>query len=202
MKYLKINPILCVIPLFIIAWGIVNILFYDTFSSRAIDPEYPYLFNGLNVAMLKFELIEHFDHPGTPFQVFCGLVIRITHTFTSIDPDIAKDVFKRPDYYLTSINLFLILLHSFLVLVVGWVGKKRDISTRALLIIQSSILFNFLLILIFCRVIPERWILITSILFIIIYLQYGYNHRQPLKFAIWSGIVMGMGMATKFNFLP
>ena len=202
MKYLNIYPIFCIIPLFIIAWGIVNILFFDTFYSRSVDPEYPYLINGLNVAMLEFKRIGHFDHPGTPFQVFCGLIIRITHLFTGTEHDIATDVFKRPDYYLNSINLALILLHSFLVFLIGWVGKKRNLSTRALLIIQSAVLFNSLLIMLFSRVIPERWILITSILFIIVYLQYGHNNLKPLKFAIWSGVVMGMGMATKFNFLP
>jgi hypothetical protein len=54
----------------------------------------------------------------------------------------------------------------------------------------------------FCRVIPERWFVIIALLFIINYLLYGYKAKHPLKFTIWSGIIMGMGLATKFNFLP
>ena len=201
MKIKNINPLLYIIPLFMIGWGIFSILFYDTFYSRAVDPEYPYLINGLNVSLLEFKRIGHFDHPGTPFQVFCGIIIRITHLFTGKE-SITQDVFNRPDYYLTSINIFLIAIQSFLLFLIAWIGRKRELKTRILFVLQAAFLCNFLLIDLFCRVIPERWLIITAILFVVIYLQYGYNNRQPLKFAIWSGIIMGMGMATKFNFLP
>ncbi|MDR2978826.1 MAG: hypothetical protein LBV02_00030 [Bacteroidales bacterium] len=202
MKTNKINPILFIVPLFVIGWGMFSMLFYDTFYSRAVDPEYPYLINGLNVSLLEFKRIGHFDHPGTPFQVFCGIIIRITHLFSGIDNNIAQDVLNRPDHYLNFINIFLIAIQACLLFFIGWIGKKHAIRTRILFILQLSFLCNFLLIDVFNRVIPERWLIITSILFIIIYLQYGYGNRKPFHFAVWSGIIMGMGMATKFNFLP
>ena len=201
MKTYKFYPILLIIPLFIVAWGLFNLYFFDTFYSRAIDPEYPYLINGLNVALLKFNRIGHFDHPGTPFQVFCGVIIRITHLFTGKD-SIAQDVFNRPDYYLNAISFSLILLQSLLTLLIGWIGKKRGIKIWQLVILQAGVLFNVLMLWMFYRVFPERWLVIVALLFIIAYLLYGYKERKPLKFAIWSGIIMGMGMATKFNFLP
>ena len=201
MKLRTTHPVLWILPLFTLVWGIFILFYFDTFYSRNIDPEYPYLINGLNAAVLKFNQIGHYDHPGTPFQMFCGLIIRITHLFTG-KGSTTQDVINRPDYYLYSISLFLIVLQSILVYVIGFVGQKRGIKKTPLVILQSGVLLNFILLLIFCRVHPERWLFITSILFIIIYLSYGYNKRKPLTFAIASGIIMGMGLATKFNYLP
>ena len=201
MKLKTLYPVLWILPIFTLMWGIFILFYFDTFYSRNIDPEYPYLINGLNAAILKFNQIGYYDHPGTPFQILCGLVIRITHLFTG-KGSITQDVINRPDYYLYSISLFLIILQSVLVYVIGYIGQKRGINKTPLVILQSGVLLNSILLLIFCRVYPERWLVITSILFIIIYLSYGYNKRKPFTFAIASGIVMGMGLATKFNYLP
>ena len=69
------------------------------FHVKNIDPEYPYLINGLNCALLRFNMIGHTDHPGTPFQLFCGLIIRLTHLLAGRE-SIVADVFRRPDFYL------------------------------------------------------------------------------------------------------
>lgn len=201
MKLKTSHPVLWILPLFTLAWGVFILFFLDTFYARNIDPEYPYLINGLNAALLKFNQIGHYDHPGTPFQLFCGFIIRITHLFTG-KRSISQDVINRPEYYLYSISLFLVILQSILVYIIGFIGQKRGIKKTPLLLLQSGILLNFVLLLGFTRVYPERWLLITSILFIIIYLTYGYNKQKPLTFAIASGIIMGMGLATKFNYLP
>jgi len=111
-------------------------------------------------------------------------------------------VFNRPDHYLNAINFSLILLQSLVTLLIGWIGKKRGIKIWQSVILQAGVLFNVLMLWMFCRVFPERWLVIVALLFIIAYLLYGYKERKPLAFAIWSGIIMGMGMATKFNFLP
>lgn len=201
MKLKTLHPVLWILPIFTLAWGVFILFYFDTFYSRNIDPEYPYLINGLNAALLKFNQIGHYDHPGTPFQMLCGLIIRITHLFTG-KGSISQDVINRPDYYLYSISLFLIILQSILVYIIGFVGQKRGIKKTPLLLLQSGILLNFILLMVFCRVYPERWLFITSILFIIVYLTCGYNKQKPLTFAIASGIIMGMGLATKFNYLP
>jgi len=192
---------LLIIPLFILCWGFFNLYFFDTFYARAIDPEYPYLINGLNVALLEFSRIGHFDHPGTPFQVYCGVIIRITHLFAGKD-SIAQDVFNRPDFYLSAISFSLTLLQSVLCFLIAWAGKKREIKIWPIIVLQSGVLLNVLMMWLFNRVIPDRWLVIVSILFVIIYVFYGYKDKHPLKFAIWSGIIMGLGLATKFNYLP
>jgi len=201
MKKHKFSLLLIIIPLFILGWGLFYFYFFDPFYAYSPDPEYCYLINGLNMALLEFNRIGHYDHPGTTFQLYNGIIIRITHFFAGKDT-IAQDVFNRPEYYLSAINLSLIILQSLLCFLIAWVGKKREIKTWQLIILQSGVLISTTMLSIFCRVTPERWIVVTALLFIIVYLVYGYGDRRPLKFAIWSGVIMGMGMATKFNFLP
>jgi len=201
MKKYKFSPLFLIIPLFILGWGIFNLYYFNNFYVRAVDPEYPYLFNGLNVALLEFSRIGHFDHPGTPFQVYCGLIVRITHLFAG-EGAIAQEVFNRPDYYLNAINISLFILQAVLCFFIAWVGRKREIKTWPIIILQSGVLLNALMTWLFCRVIPERMLVIVAMLFVIVYLLYGYKNKHPLKFAIWSGVIMGMGLATKFNFLP
>ena len=201
MKKNRLSPFLFIIPLFILVWGFFNLYFFDPFYAHAPDPEYPYLINGLNVALLEFSRIGHFDHPGTPFQVYCGLVIRITHFFAGKE-SIIQDVFNRPEYYLSAISFSLFFLQALLCFFIAWIGKKREITIWKLIVLQSGVLLCITMLSVFGRVIPERWIVVVSFLFIINYLLYGYKDKAPLKFAIWSGVIMGMGMATKFNFLP
>ena len=201
MKKNSLSPFLFIIPLFILAWGFFYLSFYDPFHAHASDPEYCYLLNGLNVSLLEFNRIGHTDHPGTPFQLYSGLIMRITHVFTGKD-SMAQDVFNRPEYYLSAISFSLVILQALLCFLIAWIGRKREITVWKLIVLQSGILFGVTMLSVFARIIPERWLVMVSLLFIIVYLLYGYKDRHPLKFAIWSGVIMGMGMATKFNFLP
>ncbi len=201
MKRFNNYLLLAILPLLFVGWGIFAIVAFDPFYSRSIDPEFPYLLNGLTVALFETNDIGHFDHPGTPFQVFIGVGIRIIHLFTG-QGSLTQDVLSRHQHYMAGISLMLTLMTSVLLFVIGWVGKKRDISTWNLIVLQAGFLFSDLLLWQYARLVPERWMMLTSLLFIWIYLAYGYENRHMIKFAIWSGMVMGMGLATKFNFLP
>ena len=201
MKKTKFSPLFLIVPLFVLGWGIFSLYFFAPFYACSPDPEYACLMNGLNVSLLEFNRIAYVDNPGTTLQVYSGLIIRITHLITGKDT-IAQDVINRPEYYLSAISLSLIILYAFLCFIIAWIGKKRNIKTWQLLILQSGVLFSVSMLALFHRINSERWVVIVSLLFIIVYLLYGYKDKHPLKFVIWSGVVMGMGMATKFNFLP
>jgi hypothetical protein len=201
MKPVYKHFILWIIPLAILAWGIFILWFYDPYSVRASDPEYPYLINGLNVAILDFSRIGHTDHPGTPFQLYCGLIIRICHWITGKE-DIAFDVMNRPDIYLNYINFSLTILQAVLIGFIGFFGKKRGIGLLPLFFLQTGAFCNPLILSMFNRVFPERWLVITSLLFILAFILFGYKQRKPLVFVLTSGVIMAMGMATKFNYLP
>jgi hypothetical protein len=190
-----------ILPLISVILGIFMLIYLDSFYSRSSDPEFPYLINGLNCAQLNFNWIGHIDHPGTPFQVYNGIIIRITHLFAGYG-NIAYDVFNRPEFYLNVISVSLFLLQASLMYWIGYLGIKRNITTWQILFLQAGFLFNDVLIWLFCRLNPDRFFMITGLIFILVYLTHGYENRSPRKFAVWSGTVMALGLATKFNFLP
>ena len=201
MKSFKQKLIISIFPLLVIIWGIFVLMFFDPFYSKSSDPEFPYLVNGLNCATLKFNYIGHIDHPGTPFQVYNGIIIRITH-LVSGKGDIAQDVFARPEHYLNAISNSLILLQATLIFCIGLLGFRREIPFWQIALLQASFLFNGVLVWLFCRANPDRFFMISGLIFVLIYLKHGYESRSPRKFALWSGVVMALGLATKFNFLP
>lgn len=201
MNSFKKNIPISIIPLVVLVWGIFIILFFDPFYSRSSDPEFPYLVNGLNCALLNFNRIGHIDHPGTPFQVFNGIVIRITHLISG-KGDIAQDVFSRPEYYLNAISISLLLVLSLLIFEIGSVGFKKKIPLWQIMILQACCFYNDVIIWLFSRVNPDRFFILITLLYIFVYLKYGYKNRSSIKFAIWSGVVMALGLATKFNYLP
>ena len=201
MKSFKQKLIISIFPLLVIIWGIFMLMLFDPFYSKSSDPEFPYLVNGLNCATLKFNYIGHIDHPGTPFQVYNGIIIRITH-LVSGKGNIATDVFARPEHYLNAISNSLILLQAALIFCIGLLGFKRKIPFWQVAFLQASLFFNELLMWLFCRVNPDRFFEIVVYIFILIYLKHGYENRSPRKFALWSGTAMALGLATKFNFLP
>lgn len=201
MNLIKKNFTIAIIPLFIVAWGIFMLLFFGPYYSNSSDPEYPYLVNGLNCSTLHFNRIGHFDHPGTPLQVYNGVVIRISH-LVSGKGNINQDVFNRPEHYLDAITISLFLVHSILVLGIGIIGVKKKIPLWQIAILQASCFYNEVLVWLFSRVNPDRFLMIVFSFFIFIYLKHGFENRSFKKFAFWSGVAMALGFATKFNFLP
>ena len=200
-RNLKQAPWLIIFPLLIVGWGIFTIRLFHPYYPWSIDPEMPYLINGLNAALLKFNRIGHFDHPGTPFQLFNGMAIRFTHLLSGKAP-IAEDVFARPEHYLMGIKAVLAILQAWITLAIGMAARRKNIDHSLILILQGGVLFSDMLLWTFGRAIPERWFVITSVLFILIYIRYAYNEKNLLRFAILSGFIMAMGLATKFNYLP
>lgn len=188
-------------PALLIAWGCYIFYFFDPFFARTVDPEYPYLINGLNIAQARFNFIGHFDHPGTPFQVFNAIVIRLTHLFTG-SGNIAEDVFKRPEHYLKAISASLFVIQAALIGLVGFFSLKRKIPFGHTVILQASFLLSSELIWLFVRATPDRFFMIVGLIFTLVYLAHGHENRHPAKFAFWSGVTMALGFATKFNFLP
>ena len=192
---------LAIIPLLVLAWGIFMLIFFDPFYSGSSDPEFPYLVNGLNCALLKFNRIGLIEHPGTPFHIFCGISILFTYLISGAG-GIAHDVFTRPEHYLNGISVFMIMVQVILIFAIGVMGMKRKIPFWQIALLQASCFFSDLLMWLGGRVNPDRFFMITGLIFILIYLKHGYENHSMQKFAIWSGTAMALGLATKFNFLP
>lgn len=201
MKTIRPKVLIAIFPVIAVIAGIYMLQLFDPFYSKSADPEFPYLVNGLNCAQLHFNWIGHFDHPGTPYQVYNGIIIWLTHLFSGKN-DIATDVFSRPEHYLNAISISMFLIQAFLIYLIGSIGLQRKIPVWQLFFLQAAFLFSDVLLWLLCRANPDRFFLLTGSLFFMIYLKHGYENRSPIKFALWSGTAMAFGLATKFNFLP
>lgn len=190
------------IPAITILWSLYLVHIAGPFYLSRIDPEFPYLLNGLNCARLDFSRIGHIDHPGTPFQLLTGLFIRFTYWVAGTG-NIVDDVITRPEFYLSWATFYLNLIVAGIILWFGKLVRNNKGSILELVILQLAFFIGNVLIDLPARYIPDRFLEILVYVFIGLCYQYFYtknlSHR---KFAIYSGMVMGIGFITKFNFLP
>jgi hypothetical protein len=190
------------IPFITLLWSLYILWLSGPFYLSRIDPDYIYLLNGLNCATLDFYRIGHIDHPGTPFQLLTGLFILITHWLIGQGP-LVDDVISRPEMYLSSASLQLTLITAFIILWLGKLVMKNGNDVLGALIIQSSLVLNVFLIDLPNRYIPERMLALIVLMFTGFCFKHFYTENYSgRKYAIHSGILLGIGFVTKFNFLP
>lgn len=67
------------------------------------DPDYAYLFNGLNYTLSRTQLV-HIHHPGTPLQIVIGLLIGGISLVLGPTESIAQSVVVHAEWYLAIIN--------------------------------------------------------------------------------------------------
>ena len=190
------------IPAIILIWSFFLNNLSGPFFLSVIDPEYPYLLNGLNCALFDFIRIGHTDHPGTPFQLITGLFIHITY-WTVGEGSMVEDVISRPELYLKGASFLLSLLTAGIILWIGKIVLRKSNNLLGAVILQASLFLSTVLINMSSRYIPDRLLAIYVLIFIgLCYKYYYQDSYKSKKFAMWSGILMGVGFITKFNFLP
>ena len=190
------------IPLISIFWSLYLLHLAGPFYLSRIDPEFVYLLNGLNCATLDFYRIGHIDHPGTPFQLLTGIFIWIAFLIAG-QGNMVEDVVARPELYLSFSTILLAVLMAGVLLWLGKIIYKNKGSLLELLILQSAVFIGNVLVDLPTRYIPDRFLEILALIFTGLCYQYFYTKNYSgKKFAIYSGIVMGIGFITKFNFLP
>lgn len=193
---------LFIIPGLIVIWTVYLSFYLGPFFLRNIDPEYVYFISGLNCSTLDFHKIGHIDHPGTPFQLLTGIFFRIVHLFTGHN-DIITDAIADPELYLSLSNLMLTIITFVVVLRLGMLVFKHSSSILGALVLQASFFFTEIHMGILSRYNPDRMIVIAIIIFFILYIRYLYDQKfSVFKFSVLSGIVMGFGLVTKYNFIP
>ncbi len=196
------KSILYIIPGIIVIWTFYLNFFLGPYYLRSIDPEYMYLVSGLNCATLDFNKIGHIDHPGTPLQLLTGLFFRVIHLFTG-HSDIVTDVISDPELYLSLSSLMLTGITFFLLLRLGMMVYRYTSSILGALVLQASHFFTGVHFGILSRYSPDRLMTVIILLFFILYIKYLYDQKfNVLKFSILSGILMGAGLVTKYNFIP
>lgn len=173
-----------------------------TFYNSRIDPDYPYLFNGLNCALGAFDRIGHFDHPGTPFQMLTGVFILIVHFFFG-QGDLASDVISRPEFYLTGCSFLLSVLGSIVTLYATLKVYEASKNFAASFVLGSSLLLHTLAMNLTVRYIPDYLLLILVLLLAVPIVQYIFkSNYSSIKFAVFTGVVLGIGVITKVVFVP
>lgn len=187
-------------PLFIAVYILFLYIVDNPASLTRIDPEYLCLLNGLNVSIFQFDNIGYTDLPGTPFLVLTGIFIRITHILFGAN-SIVDDVLLRPDFYIQSAS-YLLLLVTVIILI--WGGKsilKTTKSIFAMVVLQSSFLLSPVCFNLQVRYNADRLLPLLVFIFAVYTISYLYNSIGSRKYALLSGIILGVGFITKFNFV-
>ncbi len=216
---MRFKVILLFIPLFVL----VNTFFttkFDFWENRA-DPEYCYLFNGLNLAN-QYGNVGHYDHPGTTSQVFNAVVIKCVYSLSDSKTTLQVDVLKRPEYYLKCIGWTYVLVSDTLLFMFSLYVFKITNELKIAILVQLSAFYSQAAIVNgFYRVSPEPILFMLSIIFSYLILKLFFENKQLPKInfqfvhtdrikhigticfkSLLFGSFMGFCLATKINALP
>jgi len=165
------------------------------------DPAYAYLFNGLG--LLHLYSPTHIDHPGTPLQILCALVIGIRQIFFG-KGFLVEDVLMNPEAYLGLSQAVLIFFYSSALLAVGWVTLLLTQNLAAALLIQATPFLSLSGVWETTDVRPES-LQLTLVMILVALLLSGL--RKPssrgMKYLSASyGLLVGVMTATKITALP
>ncbi|HPR32134.1 MAG TPA: hypothetical protein PLK12_08560 [Prolixibacteraceae bacterium] len=168
------------------------------------DPVYAYLMNGLTFALGSTD-IGHTDHPGTPLQLFCALIIRIVGAFRGMDTEhLAEDVLTHAEFYLFILSGIFVFINALVLFFLGKVGYKATGNKALSLIIQASPLLAFVAIRFMPAVATETVLTFSSLLLVILILQSiasdGNNESFALVFPV--AILSGLIVSTKISAFP
>lgn len=164
------------------------------------DPEYAYLFNGLN--LVSGIAPDHVDHPGIPLHLFAAGCIKLANIGSSSRAAI-ETVLAHSEAYLKGLNLVLLICCLFVQLFAGMFVWKKSGSMTAALILQAT---PFLLADDFYEVVrirPELMILVLALaMSAILYLQVLRENGESAGIICLLGFLAATGLVTKINFLP
>jgi hypothetical protein len=200
----KVNIIILVflpILFIIIAFSLKNEIPHYFLS--CIDPEFCYLFNGLNLA--NFHMPWHIDHPGSTLQILSTIVIWIVHLFNN-NSNITDDVFRNPDLYLNAINATIISVNAIAIFITGYLIYTNSKSILLGLFFQLTPFVSCCLLSITNRVIVEQFfifIVLSLVLAVYLYLNDLNRSKRIIdKYVLIFAIITGFGIATKILFAP
>jgi len=207
MKKIFSYSILLLLPFFFI---IISLYCKESvgeyWASRFYDPAYAYLISSLNLAQLSGYGIEHIDHPGTPIQVTGAVVIKFFYAIAGEDTDIVKDVFLRPEFYLSRINLTFVLLTAFALFILGLIVYKKQKNIYAALLLQLTPFYTSTIYDHFTDVSSESLLIFSIIVLIMVLMSFisskTITRRIYFYYTIGFGIICGFSLACKLLLFP
>lgn len=165
------------------------------------DPSYAYLFNGLG--LLHLYSPSHIDHPGTPLQMLCALVIGIRHLFFG-KGFLIEDVLRNPEVYLGLSQTILLFFYSGALIAVGWVTLLLTQNLADALLIQATPFLSLSVVRETTDVLPES-LQITLVMILVGLLLCGLRNpssRGTKYLSASYGLLVGILTATKITALP
>jgi len=182
------------------------------FLSPNFDPDYVYLFNGLNIALGHAPV--HTDHPGTPLQLLGGAWIRLHNVGASTGETAVNTILNSEDR-LAQLNLLIFLLLLGAVTAAGFLIFGRTQKARPALLPAAGLLFLGTDVYCLGRYNPEPFLLLISFLLgLTIYCQCCLKQnpspatatpirsQSPLVFPLLASGLVATGLAAKINFAP
>lgn len=172
-----------------------------TWLGENLDPTYAYLMNSLNVANLHRPY--YTDHPGTPIQILGGAVIRIMNLGSS-EATTARNVLSNPERYIHVINGVLVVFCGLSVLFVGYTALVVFRSLPMALLLQVTPFASATTLEGLTGLRPEPLLIALSMLITSVVLL-ALKHEAGLArlpYAVALGVLLGIGVAAKVNFLP
>lgn len=182
------------------------------FLSPNFDPDYVYLFNGLNIARGQAPL--HTDHPGTPLQLLGAAWIRL-HNLNATSGEMAVDTIAHSEDRLAQLNLLLFFLLLGAVAAAGLFIRRRSQKDLSIVLPASGILFLGVNIYCLGRFNPEPFLLLNSFLLGLASYWYCSLDQSPnpatntrfrmnasVIFPLLAAFLIATELATKINSAP
>ncbi len=164
------------------------------------DTSYAYAFNALDVAELKRPA--KVDHPGTTLEMLGAGVLRLRHLAVG-SRAISTDFLSDPERYCRDIHRGLVLTYVLGLLVSGFTAMSAAGDLGLALALQLTPLLAGLGIFLFnAGVAPEPLLLTLAALLASAVFWSIFRQSDRPRLAIMMGIVCGIGLATKWTFLP
>ncbi len=192
------------LALFLLIFPLVLLIIGFNFdrTKYGTDPESAYLFNGLNIAMLKS--VGLYEHPGTTAHSFNAVVISVVHQFRHNGTDLETDVITNSEFYIEALRSSYIILNALLLYLLGVTALALLKNIWLALSLQLvPFLSTTLVEEISTKIAPEQLLFSSSMLLIVIVLKYYTSSNQKSKvFPVLFGFLCGFGLVSKFTFLP
>lgn len=205
--------ILWLIPAILAATGIELLKYllpiYSGYPGLDQDPAYQYYLNGL--ALFDMQAPMHVDHPGTPLQVFSGVITFVVWLIKSLlnseNLTLIQSGLADPEYYIFWICSALLFCN---VIATYYFGFKVFQSTSKMYLALLCQITPFLYWPLLPRIIylaPESMLIAVTYWYVgllspLILNSANKNIDGKYPSTLMLSLVGGLGLAVKFNFAP
>lgn len=190
------KALLAVLPLLIFMIGLgVRAIQGPHSLAQNYDPDYAYLFNGLNI--LGGKTPGHTDHPGTPLQVMTAALLAGWNHVAGDGRDPVGQVIADPDGALSAVNLGLLALLAGSLWLAGFLALKGGRGLVVALSLQGGLFLFPVAIPFLGRVTPEIVLMGVCPLVAVLLLTEGGPRR-----AATAGMIYALGITLKVVAFP